>query len=206
MAQTDTASMASMTRSSAGAGVWIYRVLLIAGAAFMLYSWFQPWWSTDIAVVKGEKDMILHPWGVEAAAQVRANMDESLFQMPFPQVFAGFMWVYLAVSMLGIAASLFWTKTWSVGRITVSWALTITLLIGLSYMMAVGLAYGIGTLKAAASGINFIGKATWQEPVSHAKLKMVSQLELGYWLSLGAGGFLTLVALARPVFIRKPKA
>jgi hypothetical protein len=34
---------------------------------------------------------------------------------------------------------------------------------------------------------------------------MVSQLELGYWLSLGAGGFLTLVALARPLFIRRPK-
>src|SRR3954465_7084921 len=93
MVQTDAANMTSTrSRTSGSVGAWIFRVLLVAGAAFMLYSWFQPWWSTDIAVVKGDADMVLHPWGVEAASQVRNNIDESMFQMPFPQVFAGFMW------------------------------------------------------------------------------------------------------------------
>ena len=205
MAQTDAASMASTTRSGVGVGVWIFRVLLVAGAAFMLYTWFQPWWNGDVAVIKGENDLVLHPWGVEAVGQVRANMDESVFQMPFPGVFAGFMWVYLAVCMLALAASLFLTRRISLGRINVSVAMVLILLVGLSYMAAVGLALGIGTLKASAAGANFIGKSNVLEPGSGAKLKMVSGLMIGYWLALGAGGVLTLLGLIRPVFVRRPK-
>jgi hypothetical protein len=205
MAQTDAANMASTVRSDGGVGVWIFRALLVAGAAFMLYSWFQPWWTTDIAVIKGDADMILHPWGVEAAPQVRNNIDESAFQMPFPQVFAGFMWVYLVVCMLAIAASLFVTKRFRLGPINMSLAMLMILLVGLSYMAAVGLALGIGQLKAAASGVAFLGKGTYIEPVSEAKLKMVSQLEIGYWISLAAGGALTFLGLIRPLFVRRPK-
>ncbi len=62
MVQTE---MASSTRGGAGVGVWIFRLLLVAGAAFMVYTWFEPWWSADVAVIKGENDMVLHPWGVE---------------------------------------------------------------------------------------------------------------------------------------------
>ena len=205
MAQTDAASMASTTGSGVGVGVWIFRVLLVAGAAFMLYSWFQPWWSTDIAVIKGDADMVLHPWGVEAASQVRNNIDESMFQMPFPQVFSGFMWVYLAVCMLALAASLFVTRRFRLGPINLSLAMVMILLVGLSYMAAVGLALGIGQLKAAASGVNFLGKGTYTEPVSEAKLKMVSQLLIGYWEAIAAGGVLTFLGLIRPLFVRKPK-
>jgi hypothetical protein len=184
--------------------VWIFRVLVVAGAAFMLYSWFQPWWTTDIAVIKGAPDMVLHPWGVEAAAQVRNNLDESAFQMPFPSVFAGFMWTYLVICMLALAASLFVTKRFRLGPISMSLAMLMILLVGLSYMVAVGAALGIGQLKAAASGVAFLGKGVYVEPVSEAKLKMVSQLEIGYWVSLAAGGALTFVGLIRPIFIRKP--
>lgn len=206
MAQTDAAGMAGTTRGGVGVGVWIFRILLVAGAAFMLYSWFQPWWSSDVAVVKGENDMVLHPWGVEVASQVKNNIDESMFQMPFPQVFAGFMWTYLGVCMLALAASLFVTRRLSLGRINVSLAMVMILLVGISYMVAVGMAFGIGTLKAGAAGVNFIGKATWVEPVSEAKLKMVSDLLIGYWLALGAGGALTVLGLIRPLFVRRAKA
>lgn len=187
-------------------GVWIFRILLVAGAAFMLYSWFQPWWSTDIAVIKGEADMVLHPWGVEAATQVKTNIDESAFQMPFPQVFAGFMWFYLAVCMLALAASLFVTRRFRLGPINLSLAMALILFVGVSYMAAAGLALGIGQLKAAASGVNFLGKGIYIEPNSEAKLKMVSQLELGYFLSLASGGVLAVLALVRFLFVRTPKA
>jgi len=164
MAQTEVAGATSTTRSSAGILEWIFRVLVVAGAAFMLYSWFQPWWSADIAVIPGDNDMVLHPWGVDAVAQVAGNVDESTFEMPFPQVFAGFMWVYLVVCMLGLLASLFWKKRLRLGPINVSWAMIIILLVGLSYAMAAGLAYEIGTLKAAASGAKFIGRGNVIEP------------------------------------------
>jgi hypothetical protein len=205
MVQTDAASTISTARGSAGILVWIFRVLLVAGAAFMVYTWFQPWWNGDVAVIKGENDLVLHPWGVEAVGQVRSNIDESVFQMPFPQVFAGFMWVYLVVCMLALAASLFVKRRISLGRINVSVAMVLILLVGLSYMAAVGLAVGIGTLKAGAAGANFIGKSNVLEPGSGAKLKMVSYLLNGYWLALGAGGVLTVLGLIRPLFVRKPK-
>ena len=205
MAQTDAASTTSTTGGGAGVLVWIFRVLLVAGAAFMLYSWFQPWWSGNFAVIPGEPDMVLHPWGVDAVSQVRTNVDESLFQMPFPEVFAGFMWVYLAVCILGLAASLFWTRRLKLGPINVPWAMIIILLVGLSYAIAVGTAYEIGTLKAAASGAKFIGNSNVLEPATGAKVKMTSQLEIGFWLSLAAGGVLAFLGLISFLFIRKPK-
>ncbi len=203
MAQTEVAGATSTTRSSAGILEWIFRVLVVAGAAFMLYSWFQPWWSADIAVIPGDNDMVLHPWGVDAVAQVAGNVDESTFEMPFPQVFAGFMWVYLVVCMLGLLASLFWKKRLRLGPINVSWAMIIILLVGLSYAMAAGLAYEIGTLKAAASGAKFIGRGNVIEPSTCAKLKMTADLLMGYWYALGAGGVLTFLGIVRFLFVRQ---
>lgn len=201
MVQTDAAST---TRGGVGIGVWIFRVLLVAGAAFMLYSWFQPWWSANFVVIPGEPDMVLHPWGIEAVSQVRTNVDESLFQMPFPDVFAGFMWVYLAVCMLAIAASLFVTQRLRLGLINVPLAMVLIMIVGLSYAAAGGIAYEIGTLKAAASGAKFIGTSNVVEPSSGAMVKMTSRLELGFWLSLAAGGALTFLGLIS-LFVRKPK-
>lgn len=202
MVQTDAAST---TRGGAGIVVWIFRVLLVAGAAFMLYSWFQPWWSADFLVIPGSPDMVLHPWGVDAVSQVRTNVDESLFQMPFPEVFAGFMWVYLVVCMLALAASLFVTRRLRLGPINVPLAMILILLVGLSYAAATGIAYEIGTLKAAAAGSKFIGTSNVLEPATGARVKMVSVLELGFWLSLAAGGVLTFLGLISFLFVRKPK-
>lgn len=204
MAQADAVNTTSAARG--GVGVWIFSALLVAGAAFMLYSWFQPWWSGDVAVLKGENDLVMHPWGVDVVAQVRANIDESTFEMPFPGVFAGFMWVYLAVCMLALAASLFLTQRLKLGPINLPLATVLILFVGLSYMFAIGLAYGIGVLKAGAAGANFIGKSNVLEPGSGAKLKMVSGLLTGYWLALAAGGVLTFLGLIRFLFVRTPKA
>jgi hypothetical protein len=189
-----------------GAGVWIFRVLLVAGAAFMVYSWFSPWWGATVAVLKGEDHLLLRPWGVEVVSQVRANIDESLFSMPYPSLFAGFMWTYLAVCMLALAASLFVDKHISIGRIKVPLAVVLIGLVGMSYLAAAGLAYGIGELKAEWAGSNFIGKSSVKEPQSGAKLKMVSDLKIGYWLALSAGGALTALALLRVFVGGKPKA
>ncbi len=188
-----------------GAGVWLFRVLLVAAAALMVYSWFAPWWGATVAVLKGEDHLLLRPWGVEAVSQVRANIDETMFSMPYPSLFAGFMWVYLAVCMLALVTSLFVQKQVSFGRFKLPLAVVLILLVGLSYMAAVGLAYGIGELKAGWAGSNFIGKSMVKEPQSGARIKMVSDLKLGYWLALGAGGALTVLALVRGLLVRTAK-
>jgi hypothetical protein len=116
------------------------------------------------------------------------------------------MWVYLAVCMLALAASLFVTRRFRLGPINLSLPMVLILLVGLSYMLAVGLALGIGEVKASAAGANFIGKSNVIEPGSGAKLKMTSDLLIGYWLALSAGGVLTVLGLIRFLFVRAPKA
>ena len=201
MMQTD---MVGTSRGSS-ASVWIFRLLLVAAAAFMVYSWFQPWWSAKVAVIPGDNHLVLHPWGVEAVAQVRANTDISAFSMPFPGLFAGFMWAYLAICVLALVASLFIDRQISVGRFRVPLAVVLIGLVGLSYMVAVGLAYGIGELKAGWAGANFIGKSMVKEPQSGAKIKMTSDLQIGYWLALGAGAALFVLALLRGLFVGRPR-
>lgn len=179
---------------AANARVWIFRVLLVAGAAFMIYSWFAPWWTAKLSVIPGEDHMVLRPWGIEAVAQVRNNSDESLYSMPW--FFAPFMWTYLTLCMLALAASLFVQRQISLGPINLSLATFLIGLVGVSYMAAVGIAYGVGELKAGWADTNFIGTSTIKT-MTGAKVKMVSELQIGYWLAVGAGGVLFVLALLR---------
>ena len=186
-----------------GSGVWIFRVLLVAGAAFMVYSWFAPWWSATIAGLPGKDHLVMRPWGVQVVAQVKASGDQSLYSMPW--IFAPFMWTYLTVCMLALAASLFVDRTISVGRIRLPLAVVLIGLVGLSYMAAVGIAYGVGDLKAGWAGTNFIGTSSVKNAMSGAKVKMVSDLQIGYWLALGAGALLFVLALMRGMIVGKLK-
>lgn len=186
-----------------GSGVWIFRVLLVAGAAFMVYSWFAPWWSATIAALPGKDHLVMRPWGVQVVAQVKASGDQSLYSMPW--IFAPFMWTYLTVCMLALAASLFVDRTISIGRIRLSLAVVLIGLVGLSYMAAVGIAYGVGELKAGWAGTNFIGTSSVKNAMSGAKVKMVSDLQIGYWLALGAGAVLFVLALLRGLIVGKSK-
>jgi len=207
MTKTDTAET---TRGGVGAwihagvGVWIFRVLLLAGAAFMVYSWFSPWWSADVAVVRGTDDLVLHPWGIETVAQVRASSDPELYSMP--GFFAPFVWTYFAVAMLALAASLFVSREISLGRIKLPVAAILIGLVGLSYLVAVGLAYGIGEMRSEAVDTNFIGKSEFRDPMTNRKIKMVSDLRDGYWYALYTGVALVVLGLLRGLFFRKPKA
>jgi hypothetical protein len=188
----------------ASAGVWIFRVLVVAAAAYMVYTWFAPWWGAKVAVLPGEDHLVLHPWGVEAVAQIRANADESLYSMPW--FFAPFMWTYLTVCMLALAASLFVDRTVSIGRIKLPLATVLIGLVGVSYFACVSLAYAVGELRAGWAGSNFIGKSMIHNSTIDAKIKMTSALKIGYWLALYSGPALIFLALIRGLFVRKPKA
>ena len=188
----------------ASAGVWIFRVLVVAAAAYMVYTWFAPWWGAKVAVLPGEDHLVLHPWGVEAVAQIRANADESLYSMPW--FFAPFMWTYLTACMLALAASLFVDRTVSIGRIKLPLATVLIGLVGVSYFACVSLAYAVGELRAGWAGSNFIGKSMIHNSTIDAKIKMTSALKIGYWLALYSGPALIFLALIRGLLVRKPKA
>lgn len=183
--------------------VWIFRILIVASAAFMVFSWFEPWWSAKVSVIPGDDHLILHPWGIETVAQVRANADASLWSMPW--FFAPFMWTYLGVCMLMLAASLVVNRRIRIWRFNMSLATLLIALVGLSYLFAMGMTFVIGELRASMIGTNFIGKSTFIEPQSDAKIKMVSDLRDGYWYAVAAGGVITVVAVLRALLIRTPK-
>eukprot|EP01013_Petalomonas_cantuscygni_P012637 TRINITY_DN26559_c0_g1_i1.p1 TRINITY_DN26559_c0_g1~~TRINITY_DN26559_c0_g1_i1.p1 ORF type:complete len:202 (-),score=12.92 TRINITY_DN26559_c0_g1_i1:106-711(-) len=201
MAQSDTLEAGD---NRGGAGGWIFRLLVVAGAAFMLYSWFMPWWGADIAVLPGGDHLLMRPWGIEVAGQVRVNADASLWSMPW--FFEPFMWTYLTVCMLILAVSLFLKRRVSLGRMSLSLAAILIALVGLSYLIAVGLAYGIGELRAQAAGSVFVGESTVEHAMTGNKVKMEAALKDGYWLALAAGPVLIVLALLRGLFVRDPKA
>jgi hypothetical protein len=196
MAQADVQSS-----SRSNVGVWIFRVLLVAAAGFMVFSWYTPWWSADVAIIKGTDDIVLRPWGVDVARQVRVGADPALYSMP--SFFGPFVWTYFAVAMLALAASLFLTRKISVGPITLPLATVLIAFVGLSYMAAPAIAYIVGDLRSASLDINFIGKSDYMDPMSHRKLKMVSDLRDGFWYAIYAGGALFVLAVLRRLFVGK---
>jgi hypothetical protein len=63
----------------------------------------------------------------------------------------------------------------------------------------------VGELKAGWAGAKFIGTSSVKNAMSGAKVKMVSDLQLGYWLALGAGGVIFVLALIRGLFVGKSR-
>lgn len=187
-----------------GAGAWIFRILLLAAAAFMVYSWFQPWWIADIQPIQGTDDMVLHPWGIDAVGQIRMGADPALYQMPW--FFAPFIWTYFGVAMLALVASLFLNKSVKVGPVRLPLAAVLILLVGLSYLLAVGLAYFIGDMRATAMDMKFIGRSNYTDPSSHRRVRMDSDLQPGYWFALYAGAALAVLGLVRFLFVRRWRA
>lgn len=187
-----------------GAGAWIFRILLVAAAAFMVYSWFQPWWTADIAIYPSDADIVLHPWGAEAVGPVKMAADPALYQMP--AFFTPFVWTYFAVAMLALLASLFVNVKVSLGPIKLPLAVVLIAFVGLSYLVAVGLAYWIGDMRATGMGTKFIGQSKYTDPMSGRKIAMVADLRDGYWYAFYAGVALVVLALIRFLFVRKWKA
>ena len=194
--------------NSQPAGVGLFRILVLGAAAFMIYSWFAPWWGANIVVLPGEDHIVMRPWGIEVVSQVRNNADSSLWSMPW--FFEPFMWAYLTVCMLLLAISLFSNRQISFQRLKLTkiklpLATVLVLLVGLSYVTAVVLAFVIGEIRAEMADTNFIGKSKVKHAMTGRKVKMIAELKDGYWFALSAGMALILVGLVRGLIVGKSK-
>jgi hypothetical protein len=167
----------------------------------MVYSWFQPWWIGDIATIRGTDDLVLHPWGIDAVGPVRMASDPALYEMP--GFFEPFVWTYFGVAMLALLASLFVKMKFKVGPVRLPLATTLILLVGMSYLITVGLAYFIGDMRASGLDMNFIGRSDYTDPTSHRKVRMDSALQDGYWYALYAGVALFSLGIIRFLFLRE---
>jgi len=172
---------------------WLFRILVIIAAGFMVYSWLQPWWRCEISRINGW--IVIHPWGLEHNMQA---FSEYMKGAEMPGFFAPLMWIYLGLCILALLVALF-IKNKNIKLLGKEFNLPnfIISLVGLSYIVVVIVAVIFAAIRTGDFyGTKLIGVTRINlggEMVSDA----TANLQTGYWLACAAGPLLVLLALLR---------
>jgi len=179
-------------------GIWAFRGLVVVATGALLYSWFLPWWSLDIAML-GPDRVVVRPWGEEA----NLGSWNIIFELPqMPAFFEPFAWTFLGVCVVLLIASLLVKeKLIEIAGFSVSLPRAIVGAAGVAYMAAPAIAtlaimYNLGQFEVDGVTVPLQGTvlldfgAPW---ISH----VTSSLRPGYWLAWGVGAFLIILALLR---------
>ena len=182
------------------ARVWLFRVLILAAAGLMLYSWFMPWWMANVFEI-AEDAVVIRPWGLEENLGPMVSMIKG---SDMPAFFAPAMWTYLG---LAIAALLFalWVKDRDVRLLRINFNLPkfIIGLVGFSYIVVVVLAVIIAAIRTGDFyGLKLIGY-TFVDLGDPMVSGIEAGLLLGYWLACAIGPLLIVLALLRNKIIGK---
>jgi hypothetical protein len=184
--------------------VWLFRVLVIIGAALMLVSWFMPWWSIDVHEI-GKNSAIIHPWGLET--HLRDSEYALIADAEMPQWFPIFVFAYLGVAMLALLVGLFGpNKGFALGKIKLSLPNVLIGLVGLSYLITLGTAVVFASYRMSGyfGGVNFIGY-TYIDLGEPYHSGADAGLEVGYFVGVAAGLLLLVFGLLRNKIIAAPK-
>jgi hypothetical protein len=191
------------------ARVWIFRALVLIGAAGFVYSFFQPWWIAHCeSTVAGIHDVVIHPYGLDAGGlegYFTLLPDPSVVEVP--QLLIIVIWIFfgatLAAMLLGIifnkATLPVFGKRLNVSRWTVG-------VVGLIYIVVCVAAMLFAMPKIAALGMPFVGDA-WVHLGDFAmwkiELDVTAWIPFGYWLAIGTGVYLIVIALLRNKIVGK---
>ena len=188
-----------------GRRLWLFRGMLLAGAALMLVSWFTPWWGARVSdlIIPGNH-IAMRPWGVEMIAEVAAYVDSAVYGMP--AFFAPLMWLYLAACMAALVVSLFLDKKIFLGQLEFSLPRVLIGIVGLSYLIAVVAAVVIAQWMAGDAGVRFFGSTTVYNPMTGGVSTITGTLRPGYWLAVAAGLVLIALALLRNSIVGRTAA
>ena len=184
---------------------WVFRVLVLASAGLILYTWFQPWWTAYI-VELDVYGVSVFPYGMEI------NMDNYSHWLAgadevMPSWFTPFMWFYLGLCMVALLLGMFISdkKRVGLGKLTVSAPKALIGGVGLSYIVVVVSA----VLVIAANAPDFYGAPLMGKIyVSMGSMQhsdVVTTLEFAYWLACGTGLFIAILGLLRNKIIGKIK-
>lgn len=175
---------------------WLFGVLILAATGLFAYSWFQPWWGLDVEQLRPDT-VLVRPWGEE----LYLGQWAASFDLPtMPSFFTPLMWAYFGICMILLLVSIFLTNR-NLGGTRLSMQQAILGLVGLSYIVAVGVAAAMISMNLQSfevDGVTVPLQGTvildFGDPwVSSA----TSSLRSGYWLALGAGLLLVVLALLR---------
>ena len=171
------------------------RILVLAGAALLLVSWFLPWWTIDVDGFTNDA-VQTRPWGLVWSESWGdfAGLVEG--QATLPGFFVPFMWTFLALCMAAILVGLF-VKDREIKLGKLNFRLS-QLLIG-----GVGAAYIFAGVFAAIYASYRMGNAFGCPLVGRVHIDMgepliafvTTRLLLGYWLIYVSGGALLALGI-----------
>lgn len=182
--------------------VWLFRVLTLAAAGLLLYSWFQPWWTANVLEIMGSNNVIIYPWVFEADLEEMQVMVENAYM---PAWFAPAMWIYLGLAVAALLFSLFAReKRVGPGKFKLSLPQLLIGVVGLSYVVVVAIAAVMIAIRSGEFyGAPLMGMIEVNLGAEYFS-EVETALEFGYWLACGVGPLCIALALLRNKITGKP--
>jgi len=143
---------------TSSAGIWIFRVLVVAAAGVMLVSWFMPWVTVDIEAL-GKGIIEIRPWGLELDERL-GGFEILLKGADMPNWFAPLMWAYLGICMVALLVGA-WIRGVEVeiGNFKIKLSKLLVGGVGFSYFIAGIVAVVYGSMRCEdCMGIPLLGR------------------------------------------------
>lgn len=176
--------------------IWLFRILVLAGAAIMLASWFLPWWTIDINDL-GYDMVQIRPWGL-VVDQRMGSFEVLIKGANMPEWFAPLMWAYLALCLIALLVSLFVRgSTFGVGTFKLHLSQILVGGVGVSYIIAGIVAVVYASMRLASFYNTPLQGTVYVELGDAMHTSAESRLLPGYYLIYAAGFLLLVTALLR---------
>jgi hypothetical protein len=185
---------------------WIFRALVLAAAAFFVFSWFQPWWTAYVVELKVTA-INIYAYGLESFIPAEYKTWIAGYDEAMPAWFTPFMWVYLVICMAVLAFSLFAKseKGISLGKFRISLPTLLIAGVGLS---VIGVCI-IGIIVIQMNLVNFYNAplngtiiVDMGDPYSS---EVDTSLLSGYYMMWATGAVLLVLSILRQFIVGKSK-
>ena len=164
--------------------IWTLRVMVLAAAIMMVYSFVKPWW---VCIFDEANYIWIYGWGLRyylvRNVELIANDVTPLYQTVLA-------WMYISISIILMGFSVFIKNKWNTFLLGT---------IGIGYFVyALVAVYVVIARRASEVGLALQGQGTLIGPGYLAQ----SVIQHGFYLALATGAFIVLIAVFRFVFDR----
>jgi hypothetical protein len=182
---------------------WLFRVLVLVVTAILLYSWFNPWWTAWVVVLKTTAVSIF-PYGMKITMSTYAGWIAGADEV-MPKWFTAFMWAYLGIITIGLISSLFISDTKKIGfgKINISLPTAIIATVGISYVIVcIAAVLTISANAPAYYGAELMGEIrVWIDDVHTSSV--ITGLKPAFWLACSSGLALIFLSVLRKFVVGK---
>jgi len=198
----DSVNVSSPARVS-GVRAMIFRVLTLVGLGFLVWTWFQPWWTAYIETLQ-QNGVVIYPYQMVIAGTLR-DYPQWIMGAEMPVWFFPLMWVYLAVCVGLLIFSLFDGDefTFSLGKLKMSTTQALIGAAGLAYVIFVVVFPIVISIRAPQfHGVQLQGNI-FISMDEHTESYVVTSLQSGYWIACVTAVYLVVLAFLRNKIIGK---